>query len=54
MYIKPVQGRQVPDPDKGGFVPPEGREVTPHQYWLRRLNDGDVIETEPPKSKKER
>lgn len=52
MYLKPVQGRQVPDPDRGGFLPPEGREVAVmHQYWLRRRADGDVVESKPPKQK---
>jgi hypothetical protein len=49
MYIKPVAGRQVPDPDHGGVLPESGRHVKPHQYWLRRLGDGDVIESDPPK-----
>lgn len=57
MFIKPVSGRRVPDPEKGGFVPPEGRVVTDHdQYWLRRIADGDVVkadlETEPTKGGK--
>lgn len=45
MFVKPAAGRQVPDPDKGGCLPPEGREIVPHQYWLRRLQDGDVVES---------
>jgi hypothetical protein len=44
MYIKPVPGRQVPDPDRSDILPSEGREVVLHQYWQRRLNDGDVVE----------
>lgn len=47
MFVKPAAGRQVPDPDKGGCLPPEGREIVPHQYWLRRLHDGDVVESSP-------
>ncbi len=47
MYIKPTQGRQVPDPYAGGFLPPEGREVEANQYWLRRIEDGDVTEGKP-------
>lgn len=46
MNVKPVSGRQVPDPEKGGFLPPEGREVEATAYWLRRLADGDVTEVE--------
>lgn len=51
MFLKPASGRQVPDPDRGGFLPPEGRNVVPHQYWLRRLQDGDVVESSPPQPK---
>ena len=51
MYITPVAGRQVPDPDRGDLLPDIGREVEPHQYWLRRLEDGDVVETVPPADK---
>ena len=47
MHVKPAQGRQVPDPDRGGHLPPEGREVEPTQYWQRRLVDGDVVEASP-------
>lgn len=52
MYLKPVAGRRVPDPDKGGVLPPEGRNVEPNQYWLRRRADGDVVESNPPQAPK--
>lgn len=48
MFLKPVAGRQVPDPDRGDTLPAEGRNVEPNQYWLRRLDDGDVIEVANP------
>lgn len=51
MQVKPASGRQVPDPEKGGFLPQEGREVEASAYWLRRLRDGDVIEVKPGKQK---
>lgn len=44
MYIKPIQGRIVPDPERGDILPSEGREVELTQYWQRRLADGDVVE----------
>lgn len=47
MFVKPVPGRQVPDPDRGGYLSPDGRTVEASQYWLRRLSDGDVIEAQP-------
>lgn len=51
MYVKPVEGRIVPDPERGDALPPEGRNVEPNQYWQRRVNDGDVVEAEPKKAK---
>ncbi|MDA8254980.1 MAG: DUF2635 domain-containing protein [Betaproteobacteria bacterium] len=51
MMVKPSAGRQVPDPERGGFLPPEGREVEANVYWLRRLEDGDVIEFNPKSTK---
>ncbi|QLI80792.1 DUF2635 domain-containing protein [Chitinibacter fontanus] len=42
MKVKPSAGLHVPDPERGGFLPPEGAEVPDNQYWQRRLNDGDV------------
>lgn len=47
MYLKPVEGRAVTDPDRGDLLPAEGREVEPTQYWQRRINDGDVVEAPP-------
>lgn len=43
MFIQPVKGRYVPDPERGGQLLPEGRQVEPTQYWLSRLRDGDVV-----------
>jgi hypothetical protein len=48
MYVKPLSGRQVPDPQHGDILPPEGRNVTDDQYWQRRILDGDVAEAEDP------
>jgi hypothetical protein len=44
MFLKPVSGRFVHDPDHNDVLPAEGRNVEPHQYWLRRLEDFDVFE----------
>lgn len=52
MYVKPVEGRQVPDPDKGGLLPAEGRVVEATTYWLRRVADGDVVQVEDKQVKK--
>lgn len=48
MFVKPVEGRQVPDPERGGaLLPAEGRNVTPSQYWFARQEDGDITVNEP-------
>ena len=47
MFIKPQAGAKVFDPDRNDFLPVEGREVVDQQYWLRRLDDGDVSEFVP-------
>jgi hypothetical protein len=55
MFIAPTDGLLIPDPSMRGtpdyFLPTEGREVEPSEYWTRRLRDGDVHlagETAPP------
>ncbi|RJG06249.1 DUF2635 domain-containing protein [Noviherbaspirillum cavernae] len=53
MFVKPVPGRQVPDPDRGGYLSEDGRTVEASQYWLRRIVDGDVIEVQPKKGAKQ-
>lgn len=47
MYVIPTKGRQVIDPTIGDSLPSEGREVEANQYWLRRVEDGDVTEGKP-------
>jgi len=51
MTVYPAAGRVVPDPEAGGDLPAEGREVPRDAYWLRRLRDRDVT-TEAPKQAK--
>lgn len=48
MFVKPKEGLQVPDPDRGDALPANGREVQLTQYWQRRISDGDVTEAEAP------
>lgn len=48
MHLKPSPDLTVPDPERGGALPTEGREVAPSTYWQRRLADGDVVEALPP------
>lgn len=48
MYVKPQPGRSVPDPERGGLLPAEGREVDDTStYWHRRVEDNDVILVDP-------
>jgi len=47
MFVKPAPGLQVRDPVTKFPLPPEGREVQPTSYWLRRVASGDVELTEP-------
>ena len=50
IYLKPVPGRAIPDPEKGGELLPEGGAQVPHNaYWQRRLNDCDAVEYKPAK-----
>ncbi|WP_205884296.1 MULTISPECIES: DUF2635 domain-containing protein [Pseudomonas] len=50
IYLKPAQGRDVPDPEKGGELLPETGAQVPHNaYWQRRINDGDAVESKPAK-----
>lgn len=47
MYVKPTPGSTVPDPQRGGSLPPEGRNVDVDQYWLKRIAEGHVVEFVP-------
>lgn len=50
MFVKPVDGRTVPDPERGNApLSSDGREVeATDQYWQRRVADGDVVVTARP------
>lgn len=51
ITVYPVEARVVPDPELGGVLPPEGREVPRDAYWLRRLRVGDVSDRKPAAAK---
>lgn len=51
MTVYPAAGRVVPDPEAGGLLAAEGRDVPRDTYWLRRLRDGDVTNEAPKKAK---
>lgn len=46
MYVLPRANFKILDPAMQGtpdaFLPPEGREVQPSDYWSILLRDGDV------------
>lgn len=44
IFLKPAKGLKVRDPDRGDFLPDDGREVVLTTFWRRRLRDGDVVE----------
>lgn len=48
MYVKPKSGLSIRDPDLMDLLPDEGRLVPDSGYWIRRLQDGDVIKARPP------
>lgn len=44
IFIQPAPGLLVRKP-VGGYLAEAGEEVNRDSYWLRRLADGDVVET---------
>lgn len=50
MTVYPAAGRVVPDPEAGGTLAAEGRDVPRDTYWLRRLRVGDVTTAAPEQS----
>lgn len=42
MHVIPKNGRSVPDPVRGDFLPEEGRNVDESIYWYRRIASGEV------------
>lgn len=42
MYVKPADGLNVPDPERGGLLAAAGRKVDPTTYWHKRVECGDV------------
>lgn len=54
MIIKPVNNKQVYDPNNGDYLPVGGRNVEYNQYWARRLTNNDVEEVTNIKVKQEK
>ena len=51
MFIKPNDGRLVRDPLSRQPLAAEGEAKPRSSHWLRRLDDGDVVECKPSKTK---
>ena len=45
VTVKPTQGSYLRKPN-GQVLSPDGETVTATSYWLRRLDDGDIIEVD--------
>lgn len=52
LFIKPVAGRTVRDPETLEKLHEDGEVKPKNGFWLKRLKQGDVIETKPPKTEK--
>ena len=52
MYVIPKARASIDDPERGDVLPKKGRDVHKSQYWLRRIDDGDVTLKAPPKPKR--
>jgi hypothetical protein len=49
VFIKPVPGRLVRDPQSRQRIPEAGIEVSDTDtFWARRVADGDVVVVKPP------
>ncbi|AOK40838.1 DUF2635 domain-containing protein [Burkholderia vietnamiensis] len=48
MFVKPAEGRIVPDPEWGDELPANGRAVPRNAYWRRRVIADDVVESDMP------
>lgn len=47
QFFIPAEGLRVVDPTTGAPLPVEGGEVRGNrEYWIRRVNDGDVVQQE--------
>ena len=47
MRVKPAPGLVIRDPETQEVLPAAGAVVPRSGFWLRRLQDGDVVEAAP-------
>jgi len=43
FFIKPAPGIRIADPQSGEYLPEAGALMPRSGFWLRRLQDGDVL-----------
>lgn len=44
LKVMPKEGLKVPYPRERRFLPEKGAEVPASSYWIKRLQEGDIIE----------
>ena len=54
IFIKPAAGRAVINPSTGALVAAKGEWIDRDTYWIRRLDDRDVVEAESAKPTRQR
>jgi len=55
IFVKPANEKVlVRNPERNRHLKVEGEFVTYDAYWLRRMNDGDVVKAKAPKKTKEK
>lgn len=54
LRIKPAAGLIVINPATRKALPADGDTVPESTYWLRRLDDGDVVEADAPAAPRSR
>jgi len=49
VFVKPADGVQVPDPDRGGYLPADGAwKNLDVQFWARREAAGEIVRATAP------
>ncbi|MFC0407919.1 DUF2635 domain-containing protein [Roseomonas elaeocarpi] len=49
MYVKLAdEGRALRDPVTRRLLPPEGAELPETEFWLKCVNQGDLVVADPP------
>lgn len=54
IFVKAVAGRSVRDPDTKEVLAEAGEYKPRSGFWLKRIKQGDVVETKAPKAIKDK